>query len=236
MTNNFIDESKQNAAKFAGVAYLFTFVIVVYTNFGIYNQLNVPGNATETARKILANEHLFRIGIVADLIYAIGFIILLSSLYTILKDVNRRIVILATFWQLVYVITWVSLTLKFFDALRLMSGANYLKVFDDVNLYSLSKLFLNARFDRYYGVLIFYSLGSTAFNYLWFKSRYIPRPLAIWGIIACTWCTVCAIVFLIYPDFENIINIWLFDLPMAFFDITLGFWLLIKGLRLQHST
>lgn len=234
MTNTITDVSKQKAAKYAGFAYLFTFVIVVYNNFGIYNQLNVPGNATETARNILANEHLFRISIMADHMYAIGFILLLSSLYTILKDVNRRMVILATFWQLVYVIIWVTLTLKFFDALRLMSGANYLSVFEDANLYALSKLFLSARFDRYYGVLMFYSLGSTVFSYLWFKSRYIPGPLAIWGIISCVWCTVCATAFLVYPDFEKIINIWLFDLPMASFDITLSLWLLIKGLRLQH--
>jgi Domain of unknown function (DUF4386) len=234
MKNNIITEPLQKAAKIAGFAYLFTFVTVVYNNFGIYDKLNVPGNATETAKNILAKEMLFRFGIIVDLTYALVFLILLSSIYTILKDVNRRIVVLATFWQLVYVLTWVTLTLKFFDALRLMNGAKYLEVFEEANLFSLSKLFLNARFDRYYGVLLFYSLGSTAFSYLWYKSRYIPRPLAIWGIIACAWCTVCAVAFIIYPNFELIINPWLFDLPMAFFDITLSFWLIFKGLKLEH--
>lgn len=235
MKDNIIDLPKQNAAKFAGVAYLFTFVLVVYTNFGIYDQLNVPGKATETARKILTNEYLFRSGILADLIYAIGFIILISSLYTILKEVNQRIVTLAALLQLVYVITWVTLTLKFFEALRLISGVNYLKVFDEESLNALSKLFLSARFDRYYGVLVFYSLGSAIFNYLWLKSGYIPRPLAILGIVACIWCTICAVAFLIYPEFQNIINLWLFDLPMAFFDMTLSVWLLTKGLRVHHT-
>jgi Domain of unknown function (DUF4386) len=226
-----ITDSQQKAAKWAGIAYLFSFIIVVYTNFGIYDKLRVPNNAMETARKILANEFLFRTGIMADLFYAISFIILLSSLYIILNDISRRASVLAVFLQLVYIITWVTLTLKFFDALRLISGASYLKGFNEENLAALSKLFLYARFDRYYGVLMFYSLGSTFFNYLWYKSGFIPKPLALWGILACVWCTICAIAFLIYPDFETIINPWLFDLPMAFFDITLSLWLLIKGLR-----
>lgn len=236
MKNILIDAEQRKAAKLAGVAYLFTFATVVCANFGVYNKLNVPGNATDTAKNILANELLFRAGIMADLTYAVGFVLLLVSLYTILKNISRIVVLVATFWQLIYIITWVVLTLKFFDSLRLLSAASYLQVFKEEQLYSLSKLYLSARFDRYYGVLTFYSLGAASFNYLWFKSRFIPRPLALWGIIASLWCAVCAIVFIIYPNFENIVNIWLFDLPMALFDITLSFWLLIKGLKTQESS
>lgn len=231
MTITTIDDSQRKTAKLAGFAYLFTFVTVVYTNFGIYNKLNVPNNATETARNILANELLFRAAIIADMFYAAGFVLLLVSLYTMLKNINRMVVLIATVWQLIYVITWVALTLKLFDSLRLLGGINYLQVFNEEQLYSLSKLFLSARFDRYYGVLMFYSLGATLFNYLWFKSRFIPRPLALWGIVASAWCVVCAITFIIYPDFNNLVNDWYFDFPMALFDITLGFWLLIKGIK-----
>jgi hypothetical protein len=225
-----IDESQRKAAKFAGVAYLFTFAIVVYANFGIYDPLHVPGNALETAKRISENKYLFRFGIVLDLLYAIGFTVLLSSLYSILKDVNKRVVTLAVVWQLVYVIVWVAFTLKFFDALRLASGAKYLGVFANEELSALSRLFLWARFDRYYGVLLFYSLGSMLFNYLWFKSGYIPKALAMWGIIACAWCAVCTVAYLIYPELGNSLNLWFYDTPMALFDITLSVWFLVKGL------
>lgn len=231
MTNFTIDESQRSAAKFAGAAYLCTFVIVVYANYGIYDPLHVQGNAAETAKRISENKHLFRFGIVLDLLYAIGFTVLLSSLYTILKDVNKRVATLAVIWQLIYVIVWVGFTLKFFDALRLASGAKYLEAFGTEELSSLSRLFLWARFDRYYGVLLFYSLGSMLFNYLWFKSRYIPKALAMYGIVTCAWCALCAIAYLLYPNLGNVLNLWLYDFPMALFDMTLSVWLLVKGLK-----
>lgn len=236
MTNLLIDDQKRISAKLVGIAYLTTFVIVVYANFGIYDPLHVAGNATETAKRIFANQHLFRFGIVLDLVYAIGFTVLISSLYTILKDVNRRLAVLASVWYLVYAVAWVVLTLKFLDALRLMSGANYLKALEDESSYALARLFLSARFDRYYGVLLFYMLGSTLFNYLWLRSGYIPKTLAWTGIITCAWCAICAVIYLIYPGFENVLNIWWYDTPMALYDIVLSIWLLTKGLKSQEQS
>jgi hypothetical protein len=33
------------------------------------------------------------------------------------------------------------------------------------------------------------------------------------------------------PAFTRIVNLWVFDTPLAIFDIVLSFWLLFKGLR-----
>lgn len=232
---NDLNKSKRTAAVWFGIAYLLTFIIVVTNNYVIHEPLNVPGNAAATAKKIVENEYLFRGGIVLDLLYAGGFVILISSLYTILKEVNQRIVVFSVLFQLVFIVSWVVLTLKFYDALRLMKTPEYLNSYTNDNLFSLSKLMLNARFDRYYGVLLFYSGGAILINYLWLRSKYIPRALALWGIIAAAWCTFCAIAYLVYPSYELIINPWLFDLPMAFFDITLSIWLLTKGLKFTRS-
>ena len=40
-----------------------------------------------------------------------------------------------------------------------------------------------------------------------------------------------AFAFLVFPNFNEIVNDWLFDTPMGLFELTLGFWLLFKGLR-----
>jgi hypothetical protein len=45
MTISTIDESQPKAARIAGVAYLLTFAIVVFVNFGIHDSLIVAGNA-----------------------------------------------------------------------------------------------------------------------------------------------------------------------------------------------
>jgi hypothetical protein len=230
MTIGTIDESQRKAARVVGLAYLITFATVVYVNFGIHDRLIVENNA-ETARNILAHERLFRIGIAGDLIYCAGVVALLTALYVILKPVNRGLALLAAFWRLVWVLMWLVMTLNLFDALRLLNGADYLRAFEAERLQALASLYLGARFDYYYVGLLFGSLASTVCGYLWFKSRYIPRSLAAFGVISSAWCVACTFVFYIFPTFDKVVNLWWFDTPMGIFDIALSFWLLFKGLQ-----
>jgi len=89
MTTGTINMSQSKAAKVAGFAFLITFAIVAFVNFGIVDPLVVENNATETTRNILANEQLFRIGITGNLIYCAGLIMLFTALYVILKPINN---------------------------------------------------------------------------------------------------------------------------------------------------
>src|SRR4051794_11453732 len=110
-----IDDSQRKAAKVAGFAYLITFIVVVFANFGIHDRLNVSGDAAGTARKILEHESLFRAGIVLDLVYCAGLVALITALYVILRPVSPHLALLATFLRLVFVLAWFIMTLQFFD-------------------------------------------------------------------------------------------------------------------------
>ena len=72
-------------------------------------------------------------------------------------------------------------------------------------------LYLGTRFDYYYVGLLFGALASTVCGYLWFKSRYIPRALAAFGVITSAFCVACTFVFYIFPNFDKIVNLWWFD-------------------------
>ena len=226
-----IDQSQRKAAKVAGLSCLVTMAAVVFANLGIHDRLVVRGDAAETARNIMAHETLFRIGIACDLIYVTGVVVLLTALYVILKPVSRSLALLATFWRLVYAVVWVLMTLNLFGTLRLLSGADYLRGFEAERLQALARLSLAANFDTYYVGLLFFALASTVCSYLWFKSNYIPRALAAWGVISSVWCAICTLAFIISPTFARIVNLWWFDSPMGIFEMALSFWLLFKGLR-----
>jgi hypothetical protein len=229
MTISTIDESQHKAARVAGFTSLFTMAIVSFAYLGIQARLIVASNAAETARNIMAHERLFRINIACDLIYCAGVVVLLTALYVILKPVNRSLALLAAFCRLVYALMWVVIALNLFEVLRLLSGTDYLRVFETDRLQALARLYLGT---PAYGVgLPFYGLGSAVCSYLWFKSRYIPRALAAWGVISSVWCVTCAFAFIIFPDFAKTVNPWWFDSPMASFEMATGFWLLFKGLR-----
>ena len=229
MTIGPIDESQRKAARVVGFAYLITLVTVVYANFGIHDRLIVASNAL-TAQNILAHERLFRIGVAGDLIYCAGIIVLLTALYVVLEPVSRGLALLAAFWRLVFVLMWLAMTLNLFNALRLLSGSDYSRAFEAEPLQALASLYLGSRFDYYYVGLLFGALASTVCGCLWFKSRYIPRALAGFGIISSAFCVACTLVFYIFPNFDKHVNLWWFDSPMTIFDIVLSFRLLFKGL------
>ena len=238
MTTNKIDNSQRTAAKVAGVAGLLTFAIVVFSNFVLLNPLIVSGNAAATAQNIVAHETQFRITVVCFLTYSLGVVVMLSALYVILKPVNSGIALVGALSRLVFALLWLLSTLNMLGALRLLSNATYLQVFESDRLQALAKLHLGANFDAYYVGLPFLGLAATICAWLWFKSNYIPKGLAIVGVISSAWCVLCAFIFLIFPHFNEIVNDWWFDFPMALFELVVSFWLLFKGLnpKIERTT
>jgi hypothetical protein len=230
LTISTIDESQRTAARIAGLAFPISFATVVAVNFGIFARLIVRGNPAETARNILAHETLFRIGVAGDMAYCVGVVVLLTALYVILKPVGQTLALIAACGRLVHGLTWILVTLNLFTVLRLLSDADYSRAFGPDQLAALARLYLSG-YDAYYVGLLFWGLGVTVASYLWFKSNYIPRALAAFGVISSAWCAACTFAFYIFPDFAKVVNLSWFDSPMAIFELVLSFWLLFKGLR-----
>ncbi len=230
MIINTIDESQRKAARVAGFAFLFAMAIVVLANYGINFRLIVPGNAAETARNLMAHETLFRINIACNLIYVASIVVLLAALYVILQPANRNLALVAAFCRLILALTWSVTALNTLGALRLLGDASYLPVFKADQLQTLARLHIAASHDAYYVGLPFWGLASTVCSYLWFKSRYIPRALAAFGVISSAWCVLCAFAFIVFPHFDATVSASWFDVPMVIFEMALGIWLLFRGL------
>jgi hypothetical protein len=226
-----IDNSQRTAAKIAGWSGLLTFAIVVFGNYVLLNPLVVAGNAAATAQNIVAHQTQFRITAVCFLTYSLGVIVLLTALYVVLKPVNPGLALAGALFRLVFALLWLLAPLNLLGMLRLLSNANYLQVFEPDRLQALARLHLGATFDDYYVGLPFFGLAATLCAYLWLKSNYIPKGLAIFGVIASAWCVLCAFVFLIFPHFNKVVNDYAFDSPMAIFELILSVWLLFKGIR-----
>jgi uncharacterized protein DUF4386 len=226
-----IDNSQRTAAKVAGVAGLFTFAIVVFGNFVLLGPLVIPRNAVDTARNILAHETQFRAALTCFISYDIGAIVLATALYVILAPINRGLALAGALLRVAFAILWLIGPLNSLAALRLLGDAPYLQIFEPGRLQALARVQLAGSFDDYYVGLPFFGLAATVCAWLWLKSKYIPPGLSIFGVIASAWCVLCAFVYLIFPNFNKIVNDWWFDFPMALFELIVTFWLLFKGLR-----
>lgn len=227
--------SRTNAARVAGIALLLAMAIIVLANYGISFRLIVPNNAVDTARNIVTHEMLFRVNIACDLLYVADLLVLLTALYIVLKPTNWTLALLAAFFRLIFALMWTVAALKMLGALRLLGEAAYLQVFTTGQLQTLARLRISDAYDAYYIGLPFWGLASTVCSLLWLKSRYIPRPLAIYGVASSVWCVFCAFAFIAVPDFDHTINASLFDVPLVLFELALGLWLLLKGLRASDS-
>lgn len=231
VANNVIDNSQRKAAKVAGFTLIFAIAIVVFSDYSVNFRFIIPNNALETARNLLAHETLFRLNVVCDLIYLLTLIVMSTSLYIMLKPVNKNLALAAIFIRLIYALMWVFVALNTINALHTLGDAGYLKVFGENQLHAMSRLHLSSSWVAYYIGLPFWGLASAVGSYLLFKSRYIPRALAAVGIISSVWCVFCAFIYLIFPNYEDIVHPGLFDVPLVIFEIALGFWLLLKGLK-----
>ncbi len=229
MTPGSIDGSQRKAARIAGLVYLLSFATVVAVNFGILGRLVVRTDPAQTARNILAHETLFRAGIAGEVLYCIGVLVVSAALYIVLKPVDQNLALLATLGRLVNGLTWLLVALNLLTALRLLSP-DYARAFPPEQLPVLARLYLSG-FDQYYVGLLFWSLGATVGACLWLKSAYVPRALAAFGALASAWCAACTFVLFLFPDFQKVVNLWWFDMPMVLFEIALSFILLFRGLR-----
>ena len=230
MTLRPIEPVQHTAAKVAGFLYLLTLVISLFAELYLRDPLLVRGDAAQTARNIVASERQFRISIVSGLMAVAGDIILLVALYVALKPIGRNLALLAAFWLLTKSALFAIMALNDFVALSLLSGADYLRPFDTSQLQALARMFVTVRHAA--GLIggVFWGLGSTVFAYLWWKSRYIPRGLAGWGIFSSLALAIGILAIMVFPGLASLVGPAYF-VPIMIFEIALGVWLLVKGIQ-----
>lgn len=225
-----VDESQRKAARVVGLTYLLALIPANFAELYVPLKLFVYDNAAETARNIMAHERLFRLGIASNLILFATDVVLLTTLYVVLKPVQRSVALLATFFRLIETATLVVVAMNDFQVLRVLSRAGYLGGFEADRLQALARLAIDAHGDGYTVALVFFGIGSAVFCHLWLRSSYIPRALAAWGVFSSWLVAICSFAIIIFPDLAEIVVPGYF-VPIFTFEVAMGFWLLIRGLR-----
>jgi hypothetical protein len=235
MTITPIIESQRKAAKVVGFTYLFSNALCILSEFLIRSNIIVWGNPAKTAANIVAHGQLFRLGIATELTAFASLAVLVAALYAVLEPVNRNLALLASFWRLIEIAICVGMTLTSFDLLRFAGGADYMRPFDTDRLQALASRSIVAHGEAYTVGIFIFGLGSTVFSYLWFKSRYIPKALAGWGIFSSLLAAVCTLAFVVYPRLGDTLSPGCF-LPILVFETAIALWLLTKGLPTTQAT
>jgi hypothetical protein len=223
-----IDPAQRKAAKIAGFCYLFAMAASMITEGYIRGTL-VTADANVTAENIRGHLPLFRIGLGLEILTMVSDTTLIAALFTILAPVNRHLAFYAALLRMGGVAVGLVMAAQGYDALRILGTTPYVQAFEAEQLATLARLSIGTHSTQYGIVFVLLGLGSTVFAYLWLKSGYVPRALAMLGIGASLLLAVGTFAFLLEPAVQRM----LFPLqmvPMFFFEVGLGLWLLIRGL------
>jgi hypothetical protein len=215
-------------ARVAGLLYLLGSLFGIVRLLYVPNKLFVYGNAAATANNIAGHESLFRFGIVSYLLCGALWIFVTLALYRLLKGVNQALAVLMVILGSVVVVPIFFVnTVNDAAALLLVRGGGYLSVFDKPQRDALARLFLDLHHQLDLANEIFWGLWLIPFGLLVYRSRFLPRILGVWLIIACFGYLALSLTGLLFPDYEDqVSNI---AQPLLLGELAIMLWLLVTG-------
>ena len=223
--------SNNKTARMAGFFYLIFIVTSVIAGlFGRFVFVDAPA----TVNQIIAHESLFRIGFVISLFSYVFFLLAAWYLYVLLKPVNKNIALLFLLLNLGGFAILVYSHLNLFSSLMLLSGADYLKVFQPDQLQAQAMLFINLYKNGSTIAQIPYGVWLLPLGYLVFKSGFLPKILGIFLIVDCFGLLIYVCQRFLLPDYGVIAYpCWVIGFIA---EVSLTLWLLIKGVKDQKPT
>ena len=225
-------DSNKRTARLAGLLYLIWVLTGLYGVFYIPSQTIVPGDAAATANKILANEFLFRTGIVNDIISNALWVLIALVLYRLFKQVNERQAKLLVTLVIVQIPAVIFMEAFNITSLMVLKG-EVLKTLGISQRQDLAMLFFKINEYGSFVLKTFWGLWLLPFGYLVYKSGFIPRVFGIFLILNGIAYIIPSFTTLLFPNYANIVS--QFALPFwVLGEISIMLWLLIKGVRTQQ--
>jgi hypothetical protein len=228
-----IDASQRRAARVVGFLYLLLMATGMFAQVYVPGQLpgsEIVSGQVDAAREIVANARLYRLGAAVDLLTNAGDAALAAAYYVLLRPVSQGLAMLGAFWRLAQVAIVAGYTLTNIVVLQLLSGAEEVRALTTDQTAALAWVAMTSHTIGYSIALVLLGLGSMVFCYLLFRSRYVPRRLAAFGVFASALLALGSLVTIVFPEATSVVNPALY-VPMFIFEVTTGLLLLIRGIR-----
>lgn len=231
MANQSVEDCPQWYARTAGVLYLLIIVLGAFAEGFVTNSLVVSGNAAATAHNLLASPGLWRLGVAGDFIVVLCAVPLLWIEYLLLRPVNRQLVLLAVFFNLVSLAVEAVSKLFLLVVVPTLGDADYLRAFEPQQLQTLATLALKSHDVAFNIALIFFGFTCLVNGYLIFKSGYFPKLIGVLMQIAGASYLIACFAALFAPTFADLI-VPAILLPPLIGESSFCLWLLVKGVNI----
>ncbi len=226
--------STKNTARLAGLLWL---LAVVTGGFGlsyVRSKVIVPEDAAATVANIMASEFLYRAAIMGTLFSQIFTFFFGLTLFRLFKRVHE---LLATVFLISIMMTVgiaVVNTLNHFEALLVLSQADYLKVFNPEQLKAMAMTSVRLANSSGQGLLeIFWAPYYFSFGLLVIRSKFLPKVLGILLMIMGVGFATNILEKFLIPQFHPVMFTRLAMTLGALGGIPTILWLLIMGAKVQ---
>ncbi|MGD2042562.1 MAG: DUF4386 domain-containing protein [Acidimicrobiia bacterium] len=220
----------------AGVGYVALFVLGIFANFFVREGLIVGGDAAQTAANILESEGLFRVGMVSFLAIFVIDVVVAWALYVLFQKVNPSVSLMTAWFRIVYTVFLGVAVIFFYQALQLLSGSEFLSVFDAGQLEAQALLAADTFNSTWLIGLLVFGVHLVLLGWLVVKSsapRILGYVLMVAGL-AYMADTIAHTVLANYVDYENLFLV-IVAVPSVIAEGWMGLWLLVKGGRSQPT-
>lgn len=217
-------------ARIAGLLYLVVAVLGGFAQLYSRNKVYVPGDATATARNVVAHAGLVRAGFVADLVQAVFFLLVAMTLFLLLKHVNRNAGrVMVIFVTIAVAITCLNLVHQLV-ALLVATDPSFAGAFGARGADALVLLMLDLQHHGYLIAQIFFGLWLLPLGYLVHISRMFPRALGGLLVAGGSGYLVDTFTRFLAPELGATLSPFVIT-PAAVAEVALLFWLLLRGVK-----
>ncbi|HSR90634.1 MAG TPA: DUF4386 domain-containing protein [Gemmatimonadales bacterium] len=215
--------TRANSARLAGAMFL-AYIAIGITSLVLYGPASQGTDPAARLDAIASHLTPVRISILLNLLTGFVALTLGVALYALTREVDRELALLALTCRLVEAVMAAVSGVASMALVALATGQ--VAVEPEVRS-GLGALLL--RSDTWFPTIsaIAFAVGSTLFCYLFLRGRIVPVPLAWLGLVASL-----LLVVLLPARLVNVVSgpitSWMW-LPMLFFEVPCGIWLLTKG-------
>lgn len=210
-------------ARIAGFTFLF-YIAVGILSMVLSAKVTAGGDIPAKLASIAQHAPLLRFNALLGIVQAVCAMVLAVTLYAITRAEDSDLAMLGLTFRVGEGLLGAVLTHSTLDLLWLATTAGP-DAPNPATVQALAPYLLGG--SRWNAGAFFFAIGSTFFSYLLLRGRTIPVPLAWLGVIASV-LLVIGLPLQLVGVLKGLAAglIWI---PMAAYEVPLGFWLLIKG-------
>lgn len=227
----------RRAALIAGAGYVALFVLAIFANFFVIEEMVVADDPAATAANIADAPGLFRLGILAFVAVFVIDVVVAWALFVVFRDRDRDLSLLSAWFRLAYTVMLGVAVVFLVQALQLAEGTSFLADLDAAGLQAQALVALDM-FDTAWLVgLVAFGLHLVLLGVLLVRSHRGPRLLALLLVVAGAAYVIDTGAHLLLGTYEQYSSAFLamVAVPSVIAEGWFGLWLLLRAGRTETS-